>query len=259
MRKKSYERRTAEFLEEPMTPEKEAAFAAFLRETGSDPSILPETKNLLAELERIDVPEPSPAMSRKFYAMLGDAKKDLRRSAWSAEKRAGLFPKLAYGLSLLVLGIVIGSRLLPGQPQKDRLSALVNEIQDMKKSVLLAMLSKPSASDRIKAVQISQEIIGLDEKVTAALLDTLNNDPNVNVRLVAVETLSGFAKNPRVREGLVESIGTQESPAVQLALADLMLALNEKRAVSQFEKLLENKSLDSGIKRRLEDIRSRLI
>ncbi len=68
--------------------------------------------------------------------------------------------------------------------------------------------------------------------------------PNVNVRLTTLEALTHFARDPVVREGLIQSILQQESPLVQAALADVMLKLQEKRAIQPFKKLLQQKDLN---------------
>jgi hypothetical protein len=77
-------------------------------------------------------------------------------------------------------------------------------------------------------VSYTSDITHADEKVINALFTTLNNDLNVNVRLVALEALTQFAKDAIVREGLVKSLAVQDSPMVQVALADVMVKLQEK-------------------------------
>jgi HEAT repeat protein len=91
-----------------------------------------------------------------------------------------------------------------------------------------------------------------DDRVVKALLYTLNHDENVNVRLVTVEALYRFADNPAVREGLVKSIAGQESPLVQIALADAMVGLQEKRSVEKMRELLRHTETDAMVKEKLE-------
>jgi hypothetical protein len=89
-------------------------------------------------------------------------------------------------------------------------------------------------------------------------LATLNNDPNVNVRLTTLEALTHFARDPVVREGLIQSILQQESPLVQAALADVMLRLQEKRAIPSFKKLLLQKDLNGMVRTKIEETITRL-
>ncbi|MCK4465719.1 MAG: HEAT repeat domain-containing protein, partial [Bacteroidales bacterium] len=96
------------------------------------------------------------------------------------------------------------------------------------------------------------EVVNPDIKVIMALLNTLDRDPNINVRLGSLDALVEYVGNPVVREGLINSITKQDSPLVQVALADIMIALQEKRSVPELKKLLEKRDLNETAKERLE-------
>ncbi len=61
-------------------------------------------------------------------------------------------------------------------------------------------------------------------------------------RLVTLEALTQYADNATVREGLVKSLASQDSPMVQVALADLMVKMREKRSVKALRTLLQKKT-----------------
>ena len=126
-------------------------------------------------------------------------------------------------------------------------------IHMMKEMMMLTMIEQPSASERIQAVNLTNDLNSVNDKIINALLKTLNNDPNVNVRLITVEALYEFAGNPKVREGLIQSISQQESPLVQIALADVMVSLQEKKSVDQFRLLLEKKDLNDAARMKIEE------
>ena len=92
-----------------------------------------------------------------------------------------------------------------------------------------------------------------------ALLATLNNDPNVNVRLSTLDALAHLANHPEVREGLIQSIAQQDSPLLQSAIADVMLKLQEKRAVKSFRELLKQKDLNPGVRDKIKQTITQLI
>ena len=92
-----------------------------------------------------------------------------------------------------------------------------------------------------------------------ALLATLNNDPNVNVRLSTLDALSHLANHAEVREGLIKSIIQQDSPIMQLAIADVMLKLQEKKSVNSFKELLKQKDLNPGVRDRIKQTITQLI
>jgi len=95
--------------------------------------------------------------------------------------------------------------------------------------------------------------------VIDALLATLNNDPNVNVRLSTLDALTQLAGYPEVREGLVKSISQQDSPVMQSAIADVMLKLQEKRSVKPLKQLLKQKGLDHGVRDKIKETINNLI
>jgi HEAT repeat protein len=109
-----------------------------------------------------------------------------------------------------------------------------------------------AATERLRAVSYTKDIDDANTHVIDALLMTLNNDPNVNVRLVTLEALSGLAHDARVREGLVQSLTRQESPLVQVALADVMVKLQEKRSIKPLKKMLQQQGINDLVKTKLE-------
>ena len=56
----------------------------------------------------------------------------------------------------------------------------------MRQLVTLSLLQQQSAGDRLQGVNWSYRVEQPDTAVLAALLTTVNHDPNVNVRLAAV-------------------------------------------------------------------------
>ena len=118
--------------------------------------------------------------------------------------------------------------------------------------MMLAMLEKESATERLKAVSLTSDMQLVSKKVTAALFQTLNGDENVNVRLAALDVLMNYAKDDEVREELIRSISLQDSPLVQIALADLMVMLQEKKSVSELKKLLQKENTAKEVKAKIE-------
>ena len=117
---------------------------------------------------------------------------------------------------------------------------------------MLTLLEQPSANQRLQGINEVNKIGKIDETVITALLKTLNNDANVNVRLAAIESLTKYLEEPMVREGLVQSIVKQDSPIIQVTLANLMVALQEKESIEPFKTLMRTKELDKSVKQKLE-------
>ena len=119
--------------------------------------------------------------------------------------------------------------------------------------MMLSLLEKESATDRLKAVSLTQDMDQASKQVTSALLQTLNNDENVSVRLAALDALRPYSKDGQIREALVRSIAQQKSPLVQVALAELMAELQEKGAIDAFKNILEDGETPSDIKKKIRE------
>jgi hypothetical protein len=222
-------------------------------------------------LDEMPVPQASRDMPVRFQAMLETYKdsQEEKKNFFSgfAEKLRQLWAlqpgmQLAYSIVLIIVGLGFGyllNRQGTGYANKQQVDVLSSQVHEMKEMMMLSLLENPSASERIKGVSYTSEIKSSNKEVIDALFSTLNNDPNVNVRLVTLEALTHFAGDAAVREGLVQSIAQQESPLVQSAMADVMLKLQEKRAVKSFRKLLEQKDLNNSVRTKIEQTITGLI
>jgi hypothetical protein len=222
---------------------------------------LKEYSNMLLQLEALPQPEPSPRLRNNFYTMLAAAEAEekapgflqklqerLARFFWSGNVQAG---SVLAGALLLIIGVGIGYWLRPVQVYEQQIGQLQHQLLEMQQVALLSQLEQNSATERLKAVNLSQDLPQADQQVIKALLNTLNSDPSINVRLAAIEALHVHAGHPLVREGLVRSFEHQESPLVLIALAEEVAALQEKRAVAPMQKLLKEKELDSTVEQQI--------
>jgi len=217
-------------------------------------------------------PEPSEYMRTSFEAMVSNYKEELiarrnpisewiswLREYWSLRAQ----PRLAFSLILIAFGITLGYILhQPGQTTityNKQIDSLSSQVSEMKQIMMFSLLQDPSASQRLRAVSYTEDLQSVDSKVTDALFTTLNEDPNVNVRLATLEALVNFSHDPGVREGLVRSIELQDSPIMQSAIADAMVKLQEKSSVQSLRRLLDKKDLNKMVKLNIEKSIQKLI
>jgi hypothetical protein len=206
------------------------------------------------KVDRLETPDPSLNLDDTFYQMLADEKRAQRGFNFREWFSANTFiTQLAYATVIFVVGIGIGY-IVFHQESKDtttEMVALNNEVKSLKEMMMLSLLEQGSATDRLKAVGLSQELEESSNAVTQALIKTLNKDENVNVRLAALEALKPYGENSVVRQELIRSISKQDSPLVQIALAELMASLQEKSSVKEFDKLLQDKKTPGEVKTRI--------
>ena len=261
------------WLHDQLTDDERAKVDAHVASCAECQQELTTHEHLWELMEELPAPEPPAGTLVRFNAML-----DVYKASGAGQGRGmaivtrikqffTLQPAfvMAYSLLLVVVGIGLGHWLnastpTPGAPSGDKkqLEELTAQISDMREMMMKSLLQNPSASERIRGVGYASEITRVNVGVIEALLTTLNNDQNVNVRLMTLEALTHYAADPAVREGLVASILQQESPLVQAALADVMLKLQEKNAVRPFKKLLQQKNLNSLVRTKIETAITRL-
>jgi hypothetical protein len=205
------------------------------------------------QLKSWDAGEPSMELSSRFYETLADAKRGEKKKfvvhlpTWTE-----LWPRLAFGVAMLIVGFGSGYMLQSSGSNKD-VALLHEQVIELKEMMMLSMLEKESATDRLKAVSLTNEMDQVSQKVTSALLQTLTTDANVNVRLAAIEALKPYVQDSRVREGLIQSIAKQESPLVQMSLAELMAAIQEKKSVTELKKLLQRDRMPNEVKKKINE------
>ncbi len=249
----------AEYLADELSEENRIKLDVLVKQSGTDLNALLE---IYENLSTIDVPEASNKMDDAFYSMLQTEKRALldKKSYFISIKEKIVefiamptVPRLAYGFILFLLGLIIGNFLLPNRGYENQLSSMSQEMKEVRELMVLAMIERPQAVDRIKAVNYANEMSEADQKVIDALFKTLNNDDNVNVRLAGLDALKKYVSNPKIREGLVNSFQYQDSPMVLIELADLMIRLQEKKSLDELQKLLNDKELDPNLRLTIEN------
>ncbi len=260
MKKETFEIRLIEYLRGTLPANERKELESFLEKDVAARKQLEELAKVWEDFEQLEVPEPSPEMDQGFFQAL-DAeiirsnKKRTSGSQWVNELLGRIFkPQLVYGVLILGLGILGGYLLNFGGSEAATPAQTVDtsDTQELREKLVLTLLEQSSANQRLQGVSEANKIVKVDERVINALLKTLNNDPNVNVRLAAIESLSNYVNYPLVRQGIIQSIPNQESPIIQVTLANLMLALEEKGSIESFKKLLEKEELDTTVKKKIE-------
>jgi len=214
---------------------------------------LHELSGLDEQIQKIESPVPSLQLDDQFYGALAKEKRALKtKTSFAMPDWNFLFPRLALAAILLLIGFSAGFFIQSPSGAKE-VAQLTEEVSELKEMMMLAMLEKESATQRLKAVSLTSEMDNASEKVTNALFATLNHDENVNVRLAALEALTSYSKDSAVRSKLIASIGLQDSPLVQVALAELMVAIQEKKSVEALKQLLDSDRIPKEVKTKISE------
>lgn len=128
----------------------------------------------------------------------------------------------------------------------------LSEINAIQNRMILAMIRQESASGRIQAINESQNLDQIDPVLVSALFEALENDPNANVRLAAVDAIGRLNFTTSLRENLVSALRSQTDPSVQLELINQLIESKEIKALPVFADIINNPETAEAIRDRAE-------
>ena len=208
--------------------------------------------------KEIDTPKLRPEMDAAFYKMLSQEtahipKTGKAQGAFIRSLKQGVTwviqPKRLMIAAAFFIGILCGRFVF--LPNAD--SDMENLALDTPKPTFSTLVSEGTAVERLESIQSTKSMEDPNDLILEALYKALIYDSNVNVRLSAIEAMARFADHPKVTEYLINSIGYQDSPIVQLELAELMIVLEEKGSAEAWNNLLQSDELDVDVRLQLKE------
>lgn len=210
--------------------------------------------------------QPGGDLRSRFYEMLQSYMEDMAEEPEKAGFGQALSnwlgrlmpkrPAYQLAISLVLIAAGLGSGYLlsvrPRSAARTEVASLKGEVDDMRRIVAVSLLKQASPSDRLMGVSWSARIDRPGDELIQTLLETLNHDPSVNVRLAAIDALYLFYDHPEVKEGLINSLAGQTSPLVQVSLINLLVEIRERKAVEALERLIQDEKLNPKVKKRAE-------
>lgn len=148
--------------------------------------------------------------------------------------------KVAAAIVLILVAGGVGYMISQQQDREEELLALKHELEMTRQLVMSKLGDDQSASQRMLGVQAAYEVEVSDHEIVNALIKVMNEDPNSNVRLSAIEALGKFQTDEKVKKALIASLSIQTDPVVQIALIQLMVQMREKGAVKQLQQIIND-------------------
>lgn len=205
---------------------------------------LREVMNAMEKSERL---EPGARLKVSFDKLLQEEIAKQKSSKTISLSQPVMY-RMAAGVVLVMVGVGIGYWINKNQQRENEMLALKREVQATKQMMLVMMDNQQSASQRIQGVNVALKIDRADDEVVRALSKMMNEDPNTNVRLAALDALSKFHEEPLVRKELIQALGKQKDPVVQIALIQLMVRMKEKGVAKDLERIIDDDETMKAVK-----------
>jgi len=206
-----------------------------------------QLREVIQAIDKASVLEPSGKIKTEFEEALA---KEI--AAQSKPTKTIFFSPVVYriaaGFVLVMVGLGIGFWINKNQERDQELADLKKQVEDNRRIMLAMLDNQQSASQRMVGVSVAYKLDKADDEIVKVLVKTMNEDTNTNVRLAAMEALSKFGHEAKVRIALIQSLTEQKDPVVQIALIQLLVKMKEKGVVKQLEEMTKDPSTMKAVK-----------
>jgi hypothetical protein len=227
-------------------------------------------KSLCLNLNNIELEQPSEKMKNSFNSMVNNYIQGMDKNVnvtWykkAGEWMGNWWPKrpliqITATITVLIIGIVTGLNINKNNVPENEIVQLKTDVDHLRQTVMNSLLNQSSVSDRINGLTMASRLKNVNDQFYSTLLLLLNSDPNVNVRLAAVNALSKHADDQYVRTELVKSLGLQSSPLVQISLIDLLNSIQEYDSYPTLMEMIDNPNTNNLVKKRAKSSLTKLV
>ncbi|WP_226294158.1 HEAT repeat domain-containing protein [Aquimarina algicola] len=155
--------------------------------------------------------------------------------------------QIAAAIALLVSGYFLGKNQNT-EAFTQEIAVLEDEKLKMKETMTISLIQNESASKRLQAVSYAEEFTKPGNEILNALINKMHYDDHINVRLAAAEALVKFADKEIVRKAFINALNTEQDPSLQIELIQILVSIQEKRAIPSMEKLLQEEEVPDYVK-----------
>jgi hypothetical protein len=205
-----------------------------------------QLKQVMRAMDHAKKLEPPPHMKEQFDRLLAAEVAATKKTRVIFFQPA--FYRVAAAIALLIIGGGVGFWISKQHDQQEEIARLKREMEATKSKMMSMIENQQSASQRMQGVNVALSIESADDEVIIALVKTLNEDPNTNVRMAALDALSKFHREPHVRKALIDALSNQKDPLVQIALIQLMVKMKEKGVVNDLRRIVEDDETMEAVK-----------
>jgi hypothetical protein len=246
MEREILESRIIDYIDGKGTDQERALIESELAHNKKSYELYKQLLEVIQVMDKIKPLEPSGKMKIAFEQAL--------QNEIAAQKKTKtlfftpVFYRVAAAVLLVLAGVAIGNWFNATQQQEKELASLKQQVEENRRVMLAMMENQQSASQRMQGLSVAYDMDKPDDEIVKVLVKTMNEDPNSNVRLAAMEALGKFSTEDAVRNALIQSLSQQNDPVVQIALIQLLVKMKEKGVVKQLEEITKDASTMKAVK-----------
>lgn len=235
-----------DYIDGKLSAEERAIVEKEIAESESAARLYYQLKQMIDKLGQASTLKPSPTLKVNFEKSL--QKEILNSNEGNQMFFQPLVLRIAAGFIFLIASVVILFWVNKNYEQQKEITRLREEMDSTKRMMMAMMTNQQSASQRMLGVAASYQISQPDDEIVSALLKTMNEDPNTNVRLAALEALGKFHQQAHVRTALIAALAKQKDPVVQISLIRLMIEMKEKSVIQELDRIARDKESIKAVK-----------
>jgi hypothetical protein len=206
-----------------------------------------QLKEVMHVMHKSSQLEPTVKLKKDFDNILQSEIAQGRRS--KTVYFSPVFYRAAAAVALVAVAGVVGFWINQQRQHEAALAEVREEMLITKRAMMALLNNQNSASQRLMGATVAfNDIVHADSDIIKALIRTMNEDENSNVRLAAIEALVKFKDQPHVRQALISALGTQKDPVVQISLIRLLVEMRTQGLKKQLEEISTDDELLPAVK-----------
>ena len=207
-------------------------------------------KSFLNFTDPLPVAEPPVDMRQEFMDML-------EHEMQPKQKKVVMMPLWLQIAAVIAIALITysGGYYFGSEKSRGEQLQLAAELDQTRQQVLLASLQESTGPQKIEAVYSISKSEQTGDALIDALVNTMNTDKNVNVRLAAINALSGMMnKNPRIKTALINSLAIQDNSLLQISLIQVLTEMGVKEAKPEIESIAKDDKTEENVKAFAKDM-----
>jgi hypothetical protein len=190
------------------------------------PNLKIEEGALFKSLDEMKVPDLSEEFRNSFINRLSQT--TASNPIMMKERNFIRYLKVAAIAAIFVIGWFLGS--INSSKDKALLQNLQSQLDKNNSLLVLTLLKQSSASDRLQATNVSYTLSNIDNQVYSALIASLENDPDPNVRIKCAEILVLHMNPDTLCKVFEKALDYQNDPFMQLLLINYISSINDPQS-----------------------------